>query len=371
MRPDLCISSDLNSTSGIGGNSSDPCDNVTGYPSGRSVRRYGYQTFSCGFCDTKCVYSAIQIGFIFGIVANFFVIYRVARDRRLRDSTFVAIAALAIADLLFLTLNLSPAFERVILSVTCSPPKVISKPYYIMKSIFWFSANSHVALLAVLRYITLAYPLRANAYLSPKKVILSSVSVWVLGSILMGALSGLISGGIILAGRSQEFLAFLWLTVYLLPLIVTSVLHILKICLVKRAMTETATESTRRSIQRMSKIVVIVIVMAAVLPLPRLINKCLKLAGRNTYPSKEFKTHSVEIGDLLFLINNFINPFIYGFMSDKFRASLREMFPCRTAANEDSVTTTDTPLSLKRQNFNLESMPRKYSIDSLDSLDKV
>ncbi|XP_045177658.2 melanocyte-stimulating hormone receptor-like [Mercenaria mercenaria] len=348
------------------------CGNSTRGGSGRGGRSYGYQKFSCGYCDTKCVYSGVQTVFIIGIIANFFVIARVIRDKRLRDSTFVAIAALAVADLLFLTLNLSTAFERVILSVTCSSPKVISKPYYILKSIFWFSANTHVALLAILRYITLAYPLRANAFLSPKKVIFSSLLVWVLGFVITGTLTGLITVRLILPGRSQEFLIFLWISVYLLPLIVTCVLHILKICLVKRAVTETATESTRKSIQRMSKIVIVVIIMAAVLPLPRLINKCMKLAGRDVFPSSDFKTHFGEIADILFLANNSINPFIYGFLSDKFRRSLKQMFSCIPGVNDDSVATTDTPLSVRKQNYVLEPMPRKYSYaDSLDSVERV
>lgn len=376
MRPTACQTNYYyQNISGIGDNFTNSdrvlCDNVTRYPGGGSIRRYGYQTFSCGFCDTKCIYSAIQMGFIFGIIANMFVIWRVARDKHLRDYTFVAIAALALADLLFLATNLSTAFERVVLSVTCAPPVVISTPYYVLKSIFWFSANSHIALLAVLRYITLAHPLRANAYLSPTKVIISSVCVWILGSVLMGTLSGLITARLILAGRSEEFLAILWIIVYLLPLIVTCVLHILKICLVKRAVTETTTESTRKSIQRMSKIVIVVIVMAAVLPLPRLINKCMKLAGRDTFPSKQFRTHFGEIADLLFLVNNFINPLIYGFMSDRFRKSLMDTFSCSTGSQDDSVATSDTPLPVRKQNINLNNMPRKYSMDSLDSLDNV
>ncbi|XP_060594143.1 melanocyte-stimulating hormone receptor-like [Ruditapes philippinarum] len=340
---------------------------------GGNWRSYGsYQKFSCGYCDTACIYSAIETLFIIGIVANMFVITRVIRDRNLHDPTFVAIAALAIADLLFLTLNLTTSFERVILSVTCSSPVIISSPYYILKSIFWFSANTHVALLAVLRYITLAYPLRANAYLTIKKVIISSIVVWIIGMIITGSLTALINAKIILAGRSQEFLLYLWLSVYFLPLVITCVLHILKICMVKGSISFTTTDATRKSIQRMSKIVVVVIVMAAVLPLPRLIHKCLKLAGRDVYPPSDFRTHFGEIADCLFLINNFINPFIYGFMSEKFRGSLKSMFSWLPGVNEDSIVTSDTPLSSRKMNYNLGEMPRKYSYaDSLDSVNGV
>lgn len=372
MRPTSCLSGQHNETTDHTINDSYPftdlCDDVTKGTGSGHILRYGYQRFSCGYCDARCVYSAIEILFVIGIIANIIVIIRVIRDRKLHDPTFVAIAALAVADMLFLALNLTTAIERVILAITCTPPILISKPYYVLKSIFWIGANSHVALLAVLRYMTLAYPLRSNAYLSPKKVIVFSVCVWILGIVLMGTLSLLINIGLILPGRSEEFVIIQWITVYLLPLIVTTVLHILKICLVKRSTKQTATKATRKSIERMSKIVIVVIVMGALLPLPRLISKCLKIAGPNAYPSREFRTHVEGVSQLLFLINNFINPFIYGFLSQKFRQSIKVMFSCFHGQNEDSVATTDTPLSARKRNINLQSMPRKYSVDSLGSI---
>lgn len=338
---------------------------------GKGGGSYGVK-ISCGYCDTTCVYGAIESVFLLGVFANILVIFRVAKDKNLHDPTFVAIAALALADMLFLILNLTTSFETVILTITCTSPKIISTPFYALKSILWFSANAHVALLAVLRYVMMAYPLRSNVFLSVKRVILFSVGVWILGIVLMGAFSALIAAGIVVAAKSQEFLLILWITVYLIPLLVTVILHLVKLFIVKQTTKESATESTRKSIQRMSRIVVAVIVMAAVLPLPRLVNSCLKLSGANAYPSPEFKTHYGAIADLLFLINNFVNPFIYGFLSIKFRQSVRRMFNCEVTEDEYSAETMDTPLSVRRQNIGMGEYPRKKSsFDSLDSFDKM
>ncbi|KAL4217113.1 Somatostatin receptor type 5 [Mactra antiquata] len=364
------INSSVNHTDG----DRTPCVNNTSGSGASGGGRRGlsiYRKISCGYCDANCVYSAIETLFIIGVLANIIVITRVARDRKLRDPTFVAIATLAFADLLFILLNLGLSFETVILTVTCSKPVILSIPYYVLKSIFWFTANAHVAFLAVLRYLTIAYPIRTNAHLTNCKVIVSSVLVWIVGTVFTMTLTGLSSAGIIFPGKSRLFLLLLWIFVYLLPLIITCVLHAVKIFRVKRSTRESATESTRKSIQRMSRIVIIVIIMAAVLPVPRLIGKCLNLAGPDAYPSDTFKTHFVHIADIIFLINHTINPFIYGFMSVRFRQSVRDMFSwCKKPAqNEDSAGTSDTPLSVRKQNYSLETMQtRNGSVDSIDDI---
>lgn len=366
------------------GGGTNPCSGDTSGSGGRGGggsrggrggggRRYGVK-ISCGYCDTNCIYKAIEILFIIGVMANIIVIMRIIRDRKLRDPTFVAIAALAVADLLFLSLNLTLSFESVILTITCGTPVVISTPYYLLKSIFWFGANAHVAFLAVLRYLSIAYPIRASVHLTNAKVIISSIVIWVIGVFVMGTLTGFIAAGMVLPGRSREFLVILWIFVYLLPLIVTCILHALKIFRVRSSTRQSATEATRKSIQRMSRIVILVIVMATILPIPRLVSKCLNIAGRDAYPSASFKTHFVNIANIIFLMNHTVNPFIYGFMSVRFRQSVKDMFAsCRPPkAAEDSAATSDTPLSVRKQNFSMEAVQsgKAGSVDSFESLDK-
>ncbi|XP_045183452.2 melanocortin receptor 4-like [Mercenaria mercenaria] len=337
-------------------NRSSACFNISTNltKSGRAARNGKY---ACGYCDEKCVYSAIELGFTIGVLANLLVIVRVIRDRKLRDPSFIGIAALAVADLLFLTLNLTVSFETVIISYTCTRPVIISRPFYIMNSMCWFAANSHVALLAVIRYVSIARPVSASVFLRPARVILLSCCVWALGMILLGTLAGLITLRIIIPGTSHEFIIVWWITVYLLPLVVTIILHLLKIVIVRRSFrVSSAKETNRKLVQRMSTIVVMVIVMATVLPLPRLIFNCLRVVGNSAFPSKEFKTHFRGISHMLFLINHFINPFMYALMSRKFRHSLKEAFFCvrfRTSTTENSDT-VESPLSSERRQTSLE-----------------
>lgn len=337
-------------------------------------RRFGYGPLACGYCDATCIYNAVEICLFIGVIANALVIIRIVRDKKLRDPTFIGIAALAVPDMLYLILNLTLSFEIVIISFTCQPPRVISRPWYILNSMIWFSANSHVAFLAVLRYLTIAYPIKSSIYLRPKRVILLSVGVWILGIILMGTLAGLITLKIVLPGATGEFIIIWWITVYLIPLIVTTILHILKICRVKKVSKDTATERTRRSYNRMAKIVPLVIIMATVLPLPKLIFNCIRATGNDgndVFPSQTFKIHFKGISQIVYLINHLINPFIYGFLSKKFRKGFKEMLFCfKFKHNVRKVTSVSTIAQTPKRNrlSSTETIPRSVSsISSYDS----
>ncbi|XP_045179586.2 somatostatin receptor type 2-like [Mercenaria mercenaria] len=332
----------------------------------------GYGRLSCGYCDATCVYNAVEIGFIIGVVANALVIARVVRDKKLRDPTFIGIAALALPDLLFLLLHLTESFETVIVTFTCQQPVIISRPWYIMNSMIWFSANSHVAFLAVLRYLSILYPIKAAIYLTPVKVMLMSAGVWVLAILLMGILAGLITLKIVVPGPTSEFIIIWWITVYLIPLIVTTILHTLKICRVKKATMTSATTYTKRSIRRMSKIVPLVIIMATVLPLPKLAYNTIRAAGNNgndIFPSKTFKKHFKGISDLVYLVNHCINPFIYAFLSKKFRKSLKEMFSCFKSKWKERNTKAKPQTSRNRLSSSETISRNVSSISSLESIE--
>ena len=334
---------------------------------------FGRRKRACGYCDITCVYNSIEMGFVIGIIANLIVIIRVARDKKLRDPTFAAIACLAVADAIFLTVNVTRSFDDVITTMTCNfPSGLISRPFYITQSMTWFAANAHVALMAILRYITIAYPLKSVLILTVKRVVMSSVCVWCLGIVLIGILAVLITYKIMLPGKSQEFIIILWTIVYLMPVCVTTILHLKKMCVVKKTTRDSATESTKRSVRRMSRIVVMVIIFATILPLPRLVGKILKVA-RVKFPTQEFATHYEGIADLLFLINHFINPFMYGFLSKRFRNSIKDMlwFIKFSVSESGSTDTSETPVSSRRQHISMEQLPGARKSSSSSSISSV
>ena len=327
----------------------------------------------CGDCTDSCVFSAIEMCLVIGIIANIIVIFRVVKDRKLRSNTFVGIACLALADAAFLVLNLASTYEYVIRRVTCTFPMQSRGPTFAyFKGVVWFSANGHVALMAVIRYIIIVYPIKSQAYLTFKKVILMSVGVWILAFIVRGIFTLIIK----LTGerprRSVIIYLSLWIIIYLLPLLVTVTLHILKIRKVKKASYHSETAIMRKSIARMSKIIIVVIICATVLPLPKMIFGVVNVIEDLHYPTRNFKSHFRSISNLLFLLNNCINPCIYAFMSKPFRYSVLRMFGKEDLEGGDSSSgTVPTPVIKRRETQESVLQDVNVSQDSLASTEHV
>ena len=251
----------------------EPCSFNTSRIPGERTR----MTYPCGYCDMQCTYRAIKCIFTLGIIANAMVVSCVARDRKLRNATFVSIAACAAADMCFLIIELVLVFEEVILTITCDyPGRIRQHTYKSMKVVAWFTSNGHVALLAVVRYVILVYPIKAKIYLSTRRVLLLSVLVWAiafLSSLVIGLLS-FISGTT--PSISYQLNLGLWTTVYLAPGMITVMLHLAKIYNIR----QTTTVTTNEQVRVMSRTVLLVIFVGAVLPFPFVLDRSLKTFGK-------------------------------------------------------------------------------------------
>ena len=290
----------------------------------------------CGYCDTSCIYRAIQCIFTLGVIANAIVVFCVARDRKLRNATFVAIAACAAADMCFLIVELVWSYHAVILTITYNYPSRVrqNKTYLAMKVVSWFTANGHVTLLAVVRYVLLTYPLKAMVYITTRRVLLLSALVWTLASLSSFAL-GLFDLIIDFPKRaSHEFHLVLWTTVYLTPVTTTAVLHLVKIVKIRQITTVSTNEQAKLRVQAMSRMVLLVIFIAAVLPFPFVLDGFMRSFGINIYKSPAIALHIRPISRLLVLLNHSINPVVYAFVSNVFRTSLKRMLGLdRSASN--------------------------------------
>ena len=283
-------------------------------------------SYPCGYCDIHCIYRAINCIFTVGIIANAIVIFRVARDRKLRNATFVCIAACAFADMCFLIVDLAVSYEAVILTITCNYPSRLRKiSHRAMRIVAWFTANGHVALLAVVRFVILVYPLKANVYLSPLRVLLLSGLLWVLACLISAAMGlfSFITGSS--PGASYQFHLILWTTVYLTPVLTTATLHLVKVYKMRQPTTVTTNEDAKRRVQAMSKMVLLVIFIAAVLPFPMVLNRILRSIWNEIYGSTTVSLQVEYIAHLLVLLNHSINPVMYAFVSKPFRISLKRM----------------------------------------------
>ncbi|KAH3750791.1 hypothetical protein DPMN_185324 [Dreissena polymorpha] len=284
---------------------------------------------------------------------NVLLVFLILKDKQLRDTTFVGIACLAVSDSLFLLLRILVPMETSVSFITCAKRhRIITTPYYTMRSSAWFAANAHVAFLAVIRFIILVYPLKSNVYLSPRRITVVSCSLWAVGIILIVTVALLIEYKYIQA-RSRDFVFILWTFVYIMPVIVTTVLHITKVYLVNKRTYEFASETHRKNVNRMSQMVIVVICLAVLLPIPRFVLKINDglAAEHKISMSRSVKNHFEGISDLLFLINHSINPVIYGFLCPRLRKVFvsvccqhrkQKMSQRSKAANPPSGSTTST-----------------------------
>ena len=343
---------------------------------GRGAKRPGgprrSQTLTCGTCTGSCVFMAIEMCLIIGILVNILVIIRVIKDRKLRSNTFVGIACLALADSLFLALNLTFTYEIVIRTLMCTLPRQLKgTAFAYLKGVAWFGANGHVALMAIIRYIILVYPIKSQAFLTTKRVLLSSAGVWTLALLVRGIFTLIVK----LTGEKprESVIIYLsmWIITYLLPLVVTTSLHITKIKMVKKTSYHSENSLVRKSIARMSKMIIVIIICAAVLPLPMLVFGTLGAIESVEYPSRNFKSIFRSIAHLLFLLNNCVNPLIYAFMSKPFRMSILRMLGKEVSeAGDSSSGTASTPISKRRGTFEcvVDGNQSKASTDTLETI---
>ena len=298
---------------------------------------------ACGYCDIHCIYHAIECIFTVGIIANAIVVFRVARDRKLRNTTFVSIAACAAADMCFLIAVLVLSFETVIFTVTCDyPSKFDHNAYRPMKAFTLLSANGHVTLLAIVRYVILTYPLRANVMLSTRKVLLFSALIWALSFLCIVTMAAVVFIVGIQKRLSYQFQLTLWVTVYLTPVATTVTLHLVKIYKIRQANIVTTNQQARR-FKVMSRMVLVVIFIATVLPFPIVLDRFLCSLGLEVYGSSAISLHVKYIADLLILLNHSINPVMYAFLSSAFRLSLKRMLGLDRNVSNDCRNVRDTP----------------------------
>ena len=294
--------------------------------------RPGSRSLQCYTCSQTCIFKSIELVYLVGVVANIIVVARVIFDKRLHKPTFVAVACLAISDAVFVTAELIVAFDIVITSLAICPlvrPQTIGGVFSLFDGIFWFAANGHLTLLAIVRFLLIVYPIKSLIHLTIKRVILSSVCIWVLGILIASSfyIHDKVNGRNDAKSPKRTFI--LWLVVYLVPFVATSVLHLVKLRLVRHASRDKGNSDVSGIANRMTRIILLVIVTAFLFPMPKFIYDIF-IRFQYKFRTTRSKLLFHDICTLLFYLNNTTNPFVYALLSEPFRRSIGEMFKCKT-----------------------------------------
>ena len=327
----------------------------------------------CGYCDVQCIYTAVRLVFIIGVLVNILMVSRVIRDKKLRTPTFIALASLAISDALFLLFNIVIGVEFIFTRTTCNTRDRTFFNYLPgLLAMFWFSASFHVTFLAAMRYIVLAHPLKALVLLTKKRMIIMSVLIWVVAVLTFGTImltnrirdkpmQGASTGQ---RRAKRDYIKIItWFLTYFMPIVITSLLHFVKILVLKRnSAKQTQIQANvldgrrRHSSRRMARVIILIIIAGVILPLPTLILEMLKDVSDIDIKDVTLRSHLRGIAKTLFLLSFSINPFIYSFGSKTFRNSLRRMTLSKKSLNARSIeqntrtTPVGTPVIKSRSN---------------------
>lgn len=245
---------------------------------------------------------------IIGVLGNIIVIFKILCDKKLHTITFVTLASLAVADGLVLSSFLTAYFIGRFLKL----PETV-KLLYTVCNLAVFSSGFHVSFIAVVRYFVIVHPLKTFVYFKVKNIVVCSCCIYFLSSIIAGVDYAV--------EDTLEFTIAMW-AIYYLPMAITILLHLKKFRHLQKNNSQESSlrknsANSSKGLSVMSRIIIVVFLSSILLPLPACILAILKYGGIRV---------SKNIGifvSIFFTLNSCINPFLYCFMSPKFRKSLK------------------------------------------------
>ena len=256
--------------------------------------------------------------FAFGAISNIGLFPAVAANKKLRSVTFTIIGALSLTDIIYHVSAVVYIWTVVIFiddktfsyPNNCYAPLSIEQGEQILGSIIsiaYQSSSMHVPFLAIIRYFVIVYPIKSRVYLTNKIIIWISIVIWIVSCSMYLPVA--------VAKWHQDILEIvIWFMSYLIPLIITSFAHALKIFSMKR----NNLVIRRKEVDMMSIMVTIILITFAILPLPFHILKFIHFFGKDV----QISFNIWFICGVFAILQNCSNPIIYGFMSNRCRETV-------------------------------------------------
>lgn len=260
--------------------------------------------------SAQIIWLVTQVIYYTGIAGNVCVLFVVILDKKLHKATFVVLACLAISDALALI------FQCVIMSLLFNGTIEVSspeaKPLIMCLNIVLLISSLHVLYISILRYFIVVHPLKTYVYVTIKRAILGSVVIFT--TLPLVALAIYFSFIKLADVNHLHFLLTAGLFYYT-PILLMTGFHIAK-C---RRLYKRKLHADEDSLRKMSRTIIVIIVMSYVLPIPNIVAAVHVLMG------VRIPVESVIICDLCFYAKHALNPFVYCFMSPVFRDSLKSI----------------------------------------------
>ncbi|XP_048753941.2 galanin receptor type 2-like [Ostrea edulis] len=290
----------------------------------------------------------------FGFLGNGFTFFIIVVKKELHNKTFAVIAVIALSDCLYCmgAIVWGLSYNAYINTKDYrNYEECVNKVFYDFINIYlsglmsaaYIASGFFIAVLSVVRYIIISYPLKSNILLTRRRVILTISAVYIV-SLGIGVLKNQETN---LGGKVNKPLDLI--VSYLVPLSVMVVFHTLKLRTLKRNTFQT----TSSSVRKMEIVVVMVVLAFFLLLLPWHVLVMLYEYGlySPTYVA-------MTVSSLLLQLNNCINPVFYAFLSPRVRRYL--CFCCvmrrpnngnQTAAQTSAIPNSSSGSSIQSTSF--------------------
>ena len=269
--------------------------------------------------------------FALGFIGNLFTVAVISYSRKLHTPTFTMIACLAVSDAfsLFVCVLLYYTNAYVLLRL-CSGmnKKLVGTLKHILDLQSRLNAGSQLCLLASLRYMAIANPLKFKIVCRSKRVVIMSVLGWLF--VLISSASAVFIGAYIYVFNSDKqfcnIMLFMNVANFVIPTSVCITLHCLKL----RALRQSPSLNNK-SFARMNIVITLVVVIYILSSSAIFIDRAMVC----------YASHSLGVDKIVFLLNCAINPLIYFFISppilNRFRKGCQSLVCTRNTSMEDNT----------------------------------
>uniref|UniRef100_A0A8D2DSN7 Somatostatin receptor 5 n=1 Tax=Sciurus vulgaris TaxID=55149 RepID=A0A8D2DSN7_SCIVU len=288
---------------------------------------------------------------VVGLGGNTLVIYVVLRHAKMKTVTNVYILNLAVADVL---LMLGLPFLATQNAVSYWPfGPFLCRLVMTLDGINQFTSIFCLTVMSVDRYLAVVHPLRSARWRRPRVAKLASAAVW--------AFSLLMSLPLLVFADVQEgwgtcnlswpepvglwgtaFITYTSLLGFFGPLLVICLCYLLIVVKVKAAGVRVGQARRRRSERKVTRMVVVVVLVFVGCWLPFFIVNIVNLAF--TLPEEPASAGLYFFVVVLSYANSCANPLLYGFLSDNFRQSFRKVLCLRGGYGAEDADTMEPRL---------------------------
>ncbi|XP_059413368.1 somatostatin receptor type 5-like [Carassius carassius] len=307
--------------------------------------------------STKVLAVIYVVVFIVGLTGNSLAIFVVLRYTKMKTVTNMYILNLAVADELYI---LGLPFLTTHNVLTYWPfGNFLCRILMWADSISQFTSTFCLTVMSIDRYMAVVHPIRSTRWRRPSVAKVINSMVW--------ALSCLLTLPVIIYCDVQPELNTcnlswpepreLWSTAFILytailgffcPLLIICLCYLLIVIKVKSAGVRAGLSQRRRSEKKVTRMVVIIVVVFALCWLPFFFLNIFNLIS--TLPENGLVSGIYFLTVILTYVNSCANPLLYGFLSDNFKRSFKQVLCIHRVNGVSEVHPVHARLSRSQQN---------------------